>query len=283
MNLQSSRSHSIFTLVILKKNKNSVCRFNLVDLAGSENQKKAGTTGESSREAGFINKSLLALRNVICSILDNSQSIPYRASILTQLLIKSLVGTAKILFVCCVSPASSIVSETRLTLNFGLAVKKLKGSEVIKKDAKYNICSLKKKIESLASENEENEENNKIIAELSIRIIDLEEEKKISQSQTLNLNEGSNINDVSMEEFEIAESSSSRIETKLIETKKELEKKDYELREMKNFANYLKEKFRKLETSFRKELSEIKRVAKKRKIVEKEEPKKRFRLSSNGS
>ena len=280
MNLQSSRSHSIFTLVILKKNKNSVCRFNLVDLAGSENQKKAGTTGESSREAGFINKSLLALRNVICSILDNSQSIPYRDSILTQLLIKSLVGTAKILFVCCVSPASSIVSETRLTLNFGLAVKKLKGSEVIKKDAKYNICSLKKKIESLASENEE---NNKIIAELSKRIIDLEEEKKISQSQTLNLNEGSNINDVSMEEFEIAESSSSRIETKLIETKKELEKKDYELREMKNFANYLKEKFRKLETSFRKELSEIKRVAKKRKIVEKEEPKKRFRLSSNGS
>ena len=280
MNLQSSRSHSIFTLVILKKNKNSVCRFNLVDLAGSENQKKAGTTGESSREAGFINKSLLALRNVICSILDNSQSIPYRDSILTQLLIKSLVGTARILFVCCVSPASSIVSETRLTLNFGLAVKKLKGSEVIKKDAKYNICSLKKKIESLASENEE---NNKIIAELSKRIIDLEEEKKISQSQTLNLNEGSNINDVSMEEFEIAESSSSRIETKLIETKKELEKKDYELREMKNFANYLKEKFRKLETSFRKELSEIKRVAKKRKIVEKEEPKKRFRLSSNGS
>ena len=143
------------------------------------------------------------MRNVICSILDNSQSIPYRASILTQLLIKSLVGTAKILFVCCVSPASSIVSETRLTLNFGLAVKKLKGSEVIKKDAKYNICSLKKKIESLASENEE---NNKIIAELSIRIIDLEEEKKISQSQTLNLNEGSNIDDVSMEEFEIAES-----------------------------------------------------------------------------
>ena len=69
----------------------------------------------------------------------------------------------------------------------------------------------------------------------------------------------------------------------MIETKKELEKKDYELREMKNFANYLKEKFRKLETSFRKELSEIKRVAKKRKIVEKEEPKKRFRLSSNGS
>ena len=203
MNLQSSRSHSIFTLVILKKNKNSVCRFNLVDLAGSENQKKAGTTGESSREAGFINKSLLALRNVICSILDNSQSIPYRDSILTQLLIKSLVGTARILFVCCVSPASSIVSETRLTLNFGLAVKKLKGSEVIKKDAKYNICSLKKKIESLASENEE---NNKIIAELSIRIIDLEEEKKISQSQTLNLNEGSNIDDVSMEEFEIAES-----------------------------------------------------------------------------
>ena len=107
---------------------------------------------------------------MICSILDNSQSIPYRASILTQLLIKSLVGTAKILFVCCVSPASSIVSETRLTLNFCLAVKKLKGSEVIKKDAKYNIYNL----------------------------------KKMSQSQTLILNEESNFEDVSMDEFEMA-------------------------------------------------------------------------------
>lgn len=65
MNRESSRSHSIFTLVIQSKITNEgitdvrESRFNLVDLAGSERQKLTATTGMRLKEAGNINKSLL--------------------------------------------------------------------------------------------------------------------------------------------------------------------------------------------------------------------------------
>eukprot|EP01036_Dinobryon_divergens_P017303 gene17303-23495_t len=71
MNLESSRSHAIFQLIIsiteerdgLKSNRTA--RFSLVDLAGSERQKDTHATGERLKEAGQINMSLSTLGNVI--------------------------------------------------------------------------------------------------------------------------------------------------------------------------------------------------------------------------
>ena len=71
MNVDSSRSHSIFTIDIEMVREGGAGvglragRLNLVDLAGSERQSKTGSTGERLKEATKINLSLSALGNVI--------------------------------------------------------------------------------------------------------------------------------------------------------------------------------------------------------------------------
>jgi Kinesin motor domain len=87
MNQTSSRSHSIFTIVVECSDLHDtgghirVGKLNLVDLAGSERQSKTGATGDRLKEATKINLSLSALGNVISALVDGrSQHIPYRDS-----------------------------------------------------------------------------------------------------------------------------------------------------------------------------------------------------------
>ena len=92
MNAASSRSHSIFTIVVecaeTTKDRGEhirVGKLNLVDLAGSERQGKTGATGDRLKEATKINLSLSALGNVISALVDGRSShIPYRDSKLTR-------------------------------------------------------------------------------------------------------------------------------------------------------------------------------------------------------
>merc|ERR1739841_231169 len=115
MNRDSSRSHSIFTIVIECSEtvnqesgdaKIRVGKLNLVDLAGSERQSKTGATGERLKEATKINLSLSALGNVISALVDGrSGHIPYRDSKLTRLLQDSLGGNTKTVMVANVGPA----------------------------------------------------------------------------------------------------------------------------------------------------------------------------------
>jgi kinesin family protein 15 len=101
MNRESSRSHSVFALVVETKTKDAsgstvsrVSRFNLVDLAGSERQSSTGSTGVTLVEAQHINTSLLTLGRVIAALAEVSQGktrhIHYRDSKLTFLLRDSL-------------------------------------------------------------------------------------------------------------------------------------------------------------------------------------------------
>ncbi|PIN07172.1 Kinesin-like protein [Handroanthus impetiginosus] len=125
-NLQSSRSHTIFTLTIESSpcGENSegeavtLSQLNLIDLAGSESS-KAETTGLRRKEGSYINKSLLTLGTVISKLTDGkSMHVPYRDSKLTRLLQSSLSGHGRVSLICTVTPSSSNSEETHNTLKF---------------------------------------------------------------------------------------------------------------------------------------------------------------------
>ncbi|KAH8059391.1 hypothetical protein JL722_5417 [Aureococcus anophagefferens] len=87
MNAESSRSHSIFAILVEVYNrttkKTSVGKLSLVDLAGSERADKTGATDERLKEAQNINKSLSALGDVISALSTGEKFIPYRNNKLT--------------------------------------------------------------------------------------------------------------------------------------------------------------------------------------------------------
>ena len=79
MNARSSRSHSIFTMKIHQKDvdddtRSVFARLNLVDLAGSERASKTEATGSRLKEGANINKSLMALGNVINALAEKANA-----------------------------------------------------------------------------------------------------------------------------------------------------------------------------------------------------------------
>lgn len=74
-------------------------KLNLVDLAGSERVWKSGAEGERLKEAQNINRSLLALGDVIQALRARQTHIPFRNSRLTYLLQDSLGKGSKTVMV----------------------------------------------------------------------------------------------------------------------------------------------------------------------------------------
>lgn len=146
MNEQSSRSHSIFTVVVEMSTKDETGqdriragKLNLVDLAGSERQKKTGATGAQLKEGTKINLSLSALGNVISSLSDSKSKgghIPYRDSKLTRLLQDSLGGNTKTLMIAAISPADYNYDETMSTLRYANRAKNITNKPKINEDPK---------------------------------------------------------------------------------------------------------------------------------------------------
>ena len=143
MNQASSRSHSIFTIIIecAESDKRGdhirVGKLNLVDLAGSERQSKTGATGDRLKEATKINLSLAALGNVISALVDGKSShIPYRDSKLTRLLQNSLGGNAKTVMCANAGPADYNYDETLSTLRYANRAKNIKNKPKINEDPK---------------------------------------------------------------------------------------------------------------------------------------------------
>lgn len=81
LNEHSSRSHMVLSVDVVSglddasSNKGTLY---LVDLAGSERVRKSNVEGENLKEAGFINKSLSALGNVMEALDRKASHIPYR-------------------------------------------------------------------------------------------------------------------------------------------------------------------------------------------------------------
>ncbi|KAJ9189675.1 hypothetical protein P3X46_000939 [Hevea brasiliensis] len=130
-NLLSSRSHTIFTLMIESSAHGDeydgviFSQLNLIDLAGSESS-KTETTGLRRKEGSYINKSLLTLGTVIGKLSEGKAShVPYRDSKLTRLLQSSLSGHGHVSLICTVTPASSSMEETHNTLKFASRAKRV--------------------------------------------------------------------------------------------------------------------------------------------------------------
>lgn len=138
MNLESSRSHSIFTLVVEHNRRKS--KLNFVDLAGSERQKQTSTTGERLKEAANINKSLTVLGLVINTLSENPKKfIPYRDSKLTFLLRESLGGNSKTYMIASITSASSSFQETLSTLKFASRAKNIKNQTIVNEESPTNV------------------------------------------------------------------------------------------------------------------------------------------------
>ncbi|XP_001660806.2 kinesin-like protein KIF14 [Aedes aegypti] len=136
MNDKSSRSHSIFSVVLNlsevisseQRNLNAVhqtkrSKISLVDLAGSERvSQTCGASSERLKEGISINKSLLTLGKVISALAETKRSastyIPYRDSVLTWLLRENLGGNSRTAMLATISPAVTHIDETLATLRY---------------------------------------------------------------------------------------------------------------------------------------------------------------------
>ncbi|CAL9214260.1 unnamed protein product [Arabidopsis halleri] len=153
MNDRSSRSHSCLTVHVQGKDLTSGVTLrgsmHLVDLAGSERIDKSEVTGDRLKEAQHINKSLSALGDVIASLSQKNNHIPYRNSKLTQLLQDALGGQAKTLMFIHISPELEDLGETLSTLKFAERVATVElGAARVNKDTS-EVKELKEQIASL--------------------------------------------------------------------------------------------------------------------------------------
>ncbi|KAG2761663.1 hypothetical protein PC129_g18149 [Phytophthora cactorum] len=203
MNERSSRSHSIFRVTIESKTRlespvptedDGVERvrvgcLNFVDLAGSESARAVSSGGKRlTTESGNINRSLLALSRVVVALGSskaNQDHINFRDSKLTRILQPSLSGAARVLFVCCASPAPTYIEDTRSTLKFASRAKRIKvnaavnevvdqRSRALMELARENQV-LRQQLEALASASrDEMDAMEEHAARLRMRIISLE-------------------------------------------------------------------------------------------------------------
>eukprot|EP00079_Xenopus_tropicalis_P034759 XP_017948530.1 PREDICTED: kinesin-like protein KIF18A isoform X1 [Xenopus tropicalis] len=146
MNASSSRSHAVFQIYLRQQDKTAsinqnvrIAKMCLIDLAGSERASATNAKGERLREGTNINRSLLALGNVINALADpksKKQHIPYRNSKLTRLLKDSLGGNCRTIMIAAVSPSSLSYDDTYNTLKYANRAKDIKSA------VKSNVVSL---------------------------------------------------------------------------------------------------------------------------------------------
>mmetsp|Transcript_28628 Transcript_28628/g.50903 ORF Transcript_28628/g.50903 Transcript_28628/m.50903 type:complete len:921 (-) Transcript_28628:14-2776(-) len=129
-NARSSRSHTVFVIVIEQKladGSNKISKLNLVDLAGSEKLSKTGATGQALKEAQNINLSLTTLGRCIKALTSAKEGhVPFRESKLTLILKESLGGNSKTSLLCTASGKLVHKEETLGTFAFAERAKQIK-------------------------------------------------------------------------------------------------------------------------------------------------------------
>uniref|UniRef100_A0A8D0G066 Kinesin family member 20B n=1 Tax=Sphenodon punctatus TaxID=8508 RepID=A0A8D0G066_SPHPU len=136
LNTYSSRSHSIFTVKMLKiedteaPHVTRVNELSLCDLAGSERCTKTRNEGDRLKESGNINSSLLILGKCINALKLSQQSklqqhIPFRESKLTHYLQGFFSGKGKVCMIVNISQSASAYDETLNVLKFSAIAQKV--------------------------------------------------------------------------------------------------------------------------------------------------------------
>ncbi|XP_045781848.1 kinesin-like protein KIF3A isoform X2 [Maniola jurtina] len=253
MNIESSRSHAIFSITVENSKRGAdgkmhvkMGKLHLVDLAGSERQSKTQATGTRLKEATKINQSLSVLGNVISALVDGkSTHIPYRNSKLTRLLQDSLGGNSKTVMIATVGPADSNYVETISTLRYANRAKNIENKTHINSEPgdalltrfQQEIDQLKKQLEENTNELEEEEEEEEIseeeltddtLTDPELDVLDPEEKKmrrKMRREEKEKLNR-----------------------EKAHQARKVLEEKKAELQRTKKQQEELKEKLQRLES-----------------------------------
>ncbi|WJX13429.1 hypothetical protein P8452_03819 [Trifolium repens] len=220
MNLYSSRSHTIFRMIIESRDRNEnestgsscdavrVSVLNLVDLAGSERAAKTGAEGVRLKEGSHINKSLMTLGTVIKKLSEGVESqgghVPYRDSKLTRILQPALGGNANTAIICNITLAQIHTDETKSSLQFAsralrvtncAKVNEIMTDAALLKRQKKEIEELRAKLTGSRSEHLETEilnlRNTLLQTELERERIalELEEEKKTQAEWEKRVNE----------------------------------------------------------------------------------------------
>uniref|UniRef100_A0A667Z9H7 Kinesin family member 21A n=1 Tax=Myripristis murdjan TaxID=586833 RepID=A0A667Z9H7_9TELE len=213
MNVQSSRSHAIFTIHLCQvrvcqenetdnrvSNGNSemdefetlTAKFHFVDLAGSERLKRTGATGDRAKEGISINCGLLALGNVISALGDRckrASHVPYRDSKLTRLLQDSLGGNSQTVMIACISPSDRDFMETLNTLKYANRARNIKNKVVVNQDkASQQISALRTEIARLQMELMEYKTGKRMVGEDGIESFsDMFHENSMLQTENSNL------------------------------------------------------------------------------------------------
>lgn len=129
LNYSSSRSHSIFSIQLTKKNGDQN-KISFVDLAGSERMRRTENSGTRLKEAVAINSSLMTLGRCLESLRYNQQAskkkmplkvVPYRESKVTHLFRDALHGYGRLVLSVNVSPSPHDFDETLRVLKYAIA------------------------------------------------------------------------------------------------------------------------------------------------------------------
>nr|XP_012996924.1 kinesin-like protein KIF23 isoform X3 [Cavia porcellus] len=158
LNQESSRSHSVFNIKLVKapldadgdnvlqeKEHIMVSQLFLVDLAGSERTNRTKAEGNRLREAGNINQSLMKLRTCMEILRENqmygmNKMVPYRDSKLTHLFKNYFDGEGKVRMIVCVNPKTTDYEENLQVMRFAEVTQEVEVTRAVDKTT-YGLLS----------------------------------------------------------------------------------------------------------------------------------------------
>lgn len=128
-NADSSRSHAVLQLEVREQNNGkTVGRISFIDLAGNERGADTLDCDRKTRmEGAEINKSLLALKECIRALGMGKSHVPFRGSVLTEVLRDSFLGNSRTTMIATISPNASHCENSLNTLRYTQRVKEFGG------------------------------------------------------------------------------------------------------------------------------------------------------------